>query len=165
MFHVEFAPLGGIFGPLKSDLGAFWPFQATDLIIGILKIWDNFWGSQLLIWRLTFLESTCNFRISNLASAKMMGIFLRLDGSPGPMCIQSVQDKWALWSVSGSMDNREGTFSVLGFSTLEKFLGPSEENYTVPMDHPADYCRIIRKHCRRDNGRKGWVVSLSCNCF
>ena len=25
MFHVELAPLGGILGPLKSDLGVFWP--------------------------------------------------------------------------------------------------------------------------------------------
>ena len=24
MFHVEVAPLGGILGPLKSDLGVFW---------------------------------------------------------------------------------------------------------------------------------------------
>ena len=30
MFHVELAPQGGIFGPLKSDLGVFWPFRATD---------------------------------------------------------------------------------------------------------------------------------------
>ena len=34
MFHVELAPLGGIFGPLKSDLGVFWPFRGTDLILG-----------------------------------------------------------------------------------------------------------------------------------
>ena len=24
MFHVELTPLGGILGPLKSDLGVFW---------------------------------------------------------------------------------------------------------------------------------------------
>ena len=34
MFHVELAPLGGIFGPLKSDLGVFWPFRGTDFIMG-----------------------------------------------------------------------------------------------------------------------------------
>ena len=34
MFHVELAPLGGIFGPLKSDLGVFWPFPGTDFIMG-----------------------------------------------------------------------------------------------------------------------------------
>ena len=34
MFHVELAPLGGIFGPLKSDLGVFWPFRETDFIMG-----------------------------------------------------------------------------------------------------------------------------------
>ena len=34
MFHVELVPLGGIFGPLKSDLGVFWPLQETDFIMG-----------------------------------------------------------------------------------------------------------------------------------
>ena len=34
MFHVELAPLGGIFGPPKSDLGVFWPFPGTDFIMG-----------------------------------------------------------------------------------------------------------------------------------
>ena len=34
MFHVELAPLGGIFGPLKSDLGVFWPSRGTDFIMG-----------------------------------------------------------------------------------------------------------------------------------
>ena len=29
---------GGTFGPLKSDLGVFWPFRATDFIMGTLKI-------------------------------------------------------------------------------------------------------------------------------
>ena len=29
MFYVELAPLGGILGPLKSDLGLFLPFRAT----------------------------------------------------------------------------------------------------------------------------------------
>ena len=34
MFHVELAPLGGIFGPLKSDLGVFLPFRGTDFKMG-----------------------------------------------------------------------------------------------------------------------------------
>ena len=34
MFHVKLAPLGGIFGPLKSDLGVFWPFRGPDFIMG-----------------------------------------------------------------------------------------------------------------------------------
>ena len=34
MFHVALAALGGIFGPLKSDLGVFWPFLRTDFIMG-----------------------------------------------------------------------------------------------------------------------------------
>ena len=32
MFHVEVAPLGGILGPLKSDLGVFRPFRAIIFI-------------------------------------------------------------------------------------------------------------------------------------
>ena len=34
MFHVELAPLAGIFGPLKLDLGVFWHFRGTDFIMG-----------------------------------------------------------------------------------------------------------------------------------
>ena len=34
MFHVELTPLGGIFGPLKSDLGVFWSFRGPDFIMG-----------------------------------------------------------------------------------------------------------------------------------
>ena len=60
MFHVELAPLGGIFGPLKSDLGVFWPFRATDFIMGILKICDY------------------------LASTKKMGVFFDLGPLLGP---------------------------------------------------------------------------------
>ena len=45
---------------LKSDLGVFWPFRATDFIMGILKIWDNFLGPQLPILKFTFLESLRN---------------------------------------------------------------------------------------------------------
>ena len=34
MFHIELAPLGGIFGPLKSDLGVFWPFRGPYFKMG-----------------------------------------------------------------------------------------------------------------------------------
>ena len=34
MFHIGLAPLRGIFGPLKSDLGVFWPFRGPDFIMG-----------------------------------------------------------------------------------------------------------------------------------
>ena len=60
MFHVILAPLGGTFGPLKSDLGVFWPFRATDFIMGILKIWDNFLGPNGPILKFIFLESLRN---------------------------------------------------------------------------------------------------------
>ena len=60
LFYVELAPLLGILGPLKSDLGVFWPFRATDFIMGILKIWDNFLGPHGPILKFTFLESLRN---------------------------------------------------------------------------------------------------------
>ena len=72
MFHVELAPLGGIFGPLKSDLGVFWPFRATDFIMGILKIWDNFLGPHGPI--LTFFWNPCAI-CDYLASTKKDGCF------------------------------------------------------------------------------------------
>ena len=31
MFYVQLAALGGILGPLKSDLGVIWPFRAIFL--------------------------------------------------------------------------------------------------------------------------------------
>ena len=66
MFHVELAPLGGIFGPLKSDLGVFWPFRGTDFIMGILKIWDNFLGPNGPILKFTFLESLRKYKYQYL---------------------------------------------------------------------------------------------------
>ena len=38
MFHLELVPLGGTFGPLKSDLGVFWPFRAIDFITTTKKM-------------------------------------------------------------------------------------------------------------------------------
>ena len=75
MFHVELAPLGGIFGPLKSDLGVFWPFRATDFIMGILKIWDNFLGPNGPILKFTFLESLRNLWLFGIN--KKDGCFFR----------------------------------------------------------------------------------------
>ena len=47
MFHVELAPLGGILGPLKSDLGVFSDLNVVmTVIILIITIvnenWDRF---------------------------------------------------------------------------------------------------------------------------
>ena len=38
MFYVQLTPLGGILGPLKSDLGVIWPFQAIILYIYKISI-------------------------------------------------------------------------------------------------------------------------------
>ena len=32
MFHVEITSLGGILGPLKTDLGVIWPFRAKNVL-------------------------------------------------------------------------------------------------------------------------------------
>ena len=45
----------------------------------------NFGGALLPILRMTFLESSCNFQ--KFGFKKMMGIFFRLHGSSGPMCL------------------------------------------------------------------------------
>ena len=80
MFHVELAPLVGISGPQKSDLGVFWPFPATDFIMGILKIWDNLhYLHYLHFWN---PRAICD----NLALTKNMGVFFRLRTPSGPMC-------------------------------------------------------------------------------
>ena len=83
MFHVELAPLGGIFGPLKSDLGVFWPFRATDFIMGILKIWDNFLGPNGPILKFTFLESLRNLWLFGIN--KKDGCFFRFRTPSRPM--------------------------------------------------------------------------------
>ena len=83
MFHVKLAPLGGTFGHLKSDLGVFWPFPATDFIMGILKIWDNFLGPQLPILKFTFLESLRNLWLFGIN--KKDGCFFRFRTPSGPM--------------------------------------------------------------------------------
>ena len=57
MFHVELAPLGGILGPLKSDLGVFWakiplhPYNVKTQKTHFLKtlLWADF----------DLLESNC----------------------------------------------------------------------------------------------------------
>ena len=79
MFHLELVPLGYTFGPLKSDLGVFWPSRATDFIMGLLKIWDNFLGPQLPILKFTFWNpcAICDY----LASTKKMGVFSGSDPS------------------------------------------------------------------------------------
>ena len=59
MFHVELVPLGGIFGPLKSDLGVFWPFRATDFIMGIF---ENLGFLKTLSWAdFDLLESNSRY--------------------------------------------------------------------------------------------------------
>ena len=84
MFHVELAPLGGIFGPLKSDLGVFWPFRGTDFIMGkkpkckFLKTlsWADFdllESNSIYI----FVHENQKFTIDN---------FFSLDACLSPMC-------------------------------------------------------------------------------
>ena len=52
MFYVQLAPLGGILGPLKSDLGLFWPFRA------IYPRYLIFTKSSFKVW---FMDGSWNF--------------------------------------------------------------------------------------------------------
>ena len=65
MFHVELAPLGGIFGPLKSDLGVFWPFRGTDFIMGKNQNANSSKRARCLI--LKFLVVICEVILQKMA--------------------------------------------------------------------------------------------------
>ena len=83
MFHVELAPLGGILGPLKSDLGVFWakiplyPYNVKTQKTHFLKTlsWADF----------DLLES--NFRYIFLHKNQKIyhSEFFSLDACSGPM--------------------------------------------------------------------------------
>ena len=141
MFHVELAPLGGIFGPLKSDSGVFWPFQATDFIMGILKIWDNFWGFQFPILRLTFLESSCNLR--KFSINKEDGYFFRFDCSLGPKCQLKVpcvrQEQCQMTEMTFPIwRQKSGDVKHMTWLLIEFFGAPC----TLYLDDKCHYCYI-----------------------
>ena len=84
MFHVELAPLGGIFGPLKSDLGVFWPFRGTDFIMGKNKnanFSKPFNGRILISWNLIVDTFFCT-KIKKFT----IGNFFSLDAGSRPKC-------------------------------------------------------------------------------
>ena len=59
MFYVQLAPLGGILGPLKSDLGLFWPFRAiySRYIIftkSMFKVWSTIHGIFYVFSKFTY---------------------------------------------------------------------------------------------------------------
>ena len=84
MFHVELTSLGGILGPLKSDLGLFLPFRATYFIRQKHTFRDNFPGLHGPILRLTFSDTFGFFGFYEIF--RIFGPFFRFDGSSRPMC-------------------------------------------------------------------------------
>ena len=68
MFHVELAPLGGIFDPLKSHLGVFWPFRGTE--------WADF----------DLLESNSIYIFVHKNQKNYHRHFFSLDACSSPMC-------------------------------------------------------------------------------
>ena len=83
MFHVELAPLGGIFSPLKSDLGVFWPFRGTDFIMAKKQnanFSKPFNGRILISWNLILYIFLCT-KIKKIT----MGNFFSLDAGSSPM--------------------------------------------------------------------------------
>ena len=90
MFHVELAPLGGILGPLKSDLGVFrakiplYPYNVKTQ----KRIFSKpFHGRILISWNLIlFCTKIKKFTMDN---------FFSLDACSGPMCVSVYLLKWA----------------------------------------------------------------------
>ena len=60
MFYVQLAPLGGILGPLKSDLGLFWPFRA------IYSRYIIFTKSSFKVWLMEFFSVSQSLHINEL---------------------------------------------------------------------------------------------------
>ena len=83
MFHVELAPLGGILGPLKSDLGVFWPFWGTDFIM--YKHKKTFYPLRYLAPDFKTYISGIVLQFPTIWLEKNDGYFFLLDGSSGPM--------------------------------------------------------------------------------
>ena len=85
MFHVELAPLGGILGPLKSDLGVFWakiplyPYNVKTQKTHFLKTlsWADF----------DLLESNCRHIFVHTNQKFTIVNFFSLDACSGPMCM------------------------------------------------------------------------------
>ena len=63
----------------------FWPLESVFLMRKSEETGPNFWGFQLPILRLTYLESSRNFRKFGI-NKKDGYFFSRLDGSSRPMC-------------------------------------------------------------------------------
>ena len=84
MFHGELAPIGGILGPLKSDLGVFWskiplyPYNVKTQKTHFLKIleWADF----------DLLESNCRHIFLTKNQKINIGNFFSLDTYSDPMC-------------------------------------------------------------------------------
>ena len=86
MFHVKIAPLGGIFGPLalKSDLGVFWPFRATDFKMGIF---ENLGFLKTLSWAdFDLLESNSIYIFVHENQNIYHSTFFSLGECSSPMC-------------------------------------------------------------------------------
>ena len=75
MFHVEVAPLGGILGPLKSDLGVFW------LYFGLFFAW--FYNVKTQKTRFLQNRSTEMAKIDNMHNT----ICLQLISSSGQIAL------------------------------------------------------------------------------
>ena len=84
MFHVELAPLGGILGPLKSDLGVFWakiplyPYNVKTQKAHFL---------QTLSWAdFDLLESNSRYIFLHKNQKFTIVHFFSLDACSRPMC-------------------------------------------------------------------------------
>ena len=119
----------------------FWSLESGFLMRKSEKKGPNFLGTLLPIWRLTFLESSCNFR--KFGYKRNDGcFFFRLDGSSGPMWAQLhhlVTHSWANWILLHfAIETCMYFLYDEGHLNWKKMAEVKEEN-TFPFGHCQNY--------------------------
>ena len=84
MFHVELAPLGGIIGPRKSDLGVFW--AKISLYPQNVKTQKKHFLKTLSWADFDLLESYCRHIFLTKNQKIYHRYFFSLDTYSDPMC-------------------------------------------------------------------------------
>ena len=94
MFHVELAPLGGILGPLKSDLGVFW--AKIPLYPYNIKFSNSIFSKSANLPILSFWILNLHIIIGQFQKRSTMKHFLSLSPSSCHMC----QMKFKYYEIS-----------------------------------------------------------------
>ena len=128
MFHVELAPLGGILGPLKSDLGVFWakipvyPYNVKTQKMHFLKtlLWADF----------DLLESNSRYIFLHKNQKIYHSEFFSLDACSGPM--------WSASNSPSALSARAGLHDIFVFT----FVFVSRSHLFCPQGTTAKKCAL-----------------------